>query len=442
MKDKPSNNIRLNSSWSEDLIKNIGCVTVGGTPSTSIEKYWNEEIPWMSSGDVHLKRIYDVPGRISELGLCSSNATLVEPPAVAIGLAGQGKTRGTVALVLLPLCTNQSVALIQGKKDKLDIFYLFYNLEFRYQELRSRSVGGGRAGLSKSILETLPIPIPIIKEQQAIASVLSAVDRAIEQTEKLIAKQQRIKTGLMQDLLTKGIDKHGNIRSEETHEFKDSKSILGRIPLEWTIQEIASVLIQPPKNGYSPSESEIWNGIYILGLGCLTGEGFKPRQLKYAPVNNRRIEAALLKDGDFLISRSNTRALVGFVGIFKDIGEKCIYPDLMMRLQFSNQVLNNYMEQVFMSRMMRRQIENIATGTSGSMVKINAKAVKKFIFGMPSLCEQKRITSRLKFNYDYILKLKLSLEKLYLQKTGLMQDLLTGKVRVTDLLDQTSTTST
>jgi type I restriction enzyme S subunit len=58
--------------------------------------------------------------------------------------------------------------------------------------------------------------------QTKIAKILSTVDRAIEQTEALIAKQQRIKMGLMQDLLTRGIDEHGNLRSEQTHTFKDS----------------------------------------------------------------------------------------------------------------------------------------------------------------------------------------------------------------------------
>jgi type I restriction enzyme S subunit len=73
-------------------------------------------------------------------------------------------------------------------------------------------------------------------EQAKIAEILSSVDRAIEQTEALIAKQQRIKTGLMQDLLTRGIDEHGNLRSEETHKFKDSP--LGRIPVEWEVRRL------------------------------------------------------------------------------------------------------------------------------------------------------------------------------------------------------------
>jgi type I restriction enzyme, S subunit len=252
MKKIPLDNQTFEHPWDEKIIENVGYVIVGGTPSTSIDKYWGNDIPWMSSGDIHLKCIKDVPSRISVLGLNSSNATLVNPPSVAIGLAGQGKTRGTVALVLTTLCTNQSVALIKCEKNNLDIEYLFYNLESRYEELRSRSAGGGRAGLSKGILEKLTIPLPCIQEQAQIANVLSTIDLAITQTEAIIAKQQRIKTGLMQDLLTKGIDENGNIRSEATHEFKDSS--IGRIPVEWDVRKIAE--LSEIRNGTTPSREK------------------------------------------------------------------------------------------------------------------------------------------------------------------------------------------
>ena len=76
------------------------------------------------------------------------------------------------------------------------------------------------------------------------------MDRAIEETEALIAKQQRIKTGLMQDLLTRGIDEGDNLRSEQTHKFKDSP--LGRIPVEW---ESASLAAFVPSAEYGISTS-------------------------------------------------------------------------------------------------------------------------------------------------------------------------------------------
>ncbi len=78
-------------------------------------------------------------------------------------------------------------------------------------------------------------------EQIKIADILLTVDHAIEQTEALIAKQQRIKTGLMQDLLTRGIDEQGNLRSEETHEFKESA--LGRIPVEWEVRTLGELAV-------------------------------------------------------------------------------------------------------------------------------------------------------------------------------------------------------
>ena len=199
--------------------------------------------------------------------------------------------------------------------------------------------------ITRKELDRFSAPFPTsLAEQTKIAEILSTVDRAIEQTEALIAKQQRIKTGLMQDLLTRGIDEHGNLRSEQTHQFKDSP--LGRIPVEWEVPPVSSVLRHPPKNGYSPVESTTWNGTYMLGLGCLTSDGFLPKQLKNSPMANRLAEAAILQPGDFLISRSNTRAFVGLVGIYRDIGDPCIYPDLMVRLRFTNIVSTDYMEKV------------------------------------------------------------------------------------------------
>ena len=100
------------------------------------------------------------------------------------------------------------------------------------QQLDSLLAGSAINNLKGSDVAALKALVPTCRHEQAkIAEVLSTVDRAIEETEALIAKQQRIKAGLMQDLLTRGIDEHGNLRSEQTHEFKDSP--LGRIPVEW-----------------------------------------------------------------------------------------------------------------------------------------------------------------------------------------------------------------
>ena len=99
------------------------------------------------------------------------------------------------------------------------------------------------------------------KEQEKIAEVLSTIDRAIAQTEAIITKQQRIKTGLMQDLLTKGIDENGNIRSEATHEFKDFA--IGRIPIEWDTLKAKDVCLLITK-GTTPKQRDRENDNYPI----------------------------------------------------------------------------------------------------------------------------------------------------------------------------------
>jgi type I restriction enzyme S subunit len=101
---KPLSMVPFTHPWPEMPLGDVATVVVGGTPSTDVPAYWGGDIPWMASGDVHQKRITDVEGRITSLGLRSSNATLVEPPSVAVALAGQGKTRGTAAKVLTRAC--------------------------------------------------------------------------------------------------------------------------------------------------------------------------------------------------------------------------------------------------------------------------------------------------------------------------------------------------
>ena len=131
--------------------------------------------------------------------------------------------------------------------------------------------------LTVSNLENLTIRSFKKPEQSKIAEILSTVDQAIDQTEALIAKQQRIKAGLMQDLLTRGIDEDGNLRSENTHEFKDSP--LGRIPVEWEVKELNGLVDEPITYGIVQAGPHIENGIPYIRTGDMAGEVIQISQL-------------------------------------------------------------------------------------------------------------------------------------------------------------------
>ena len=196
---------RLPGFHGEWEVKQIGDFTdckAGGTPSTRISIYWGGSIRWMSSGELHLKRVYEVEGRITELGLSNSSAQMIPRNCVLVGLAGQGKTRGTIAMNCVELCTNQSIAAIFPNPTFVPD-YLYYNLDSRYAELRELSTGaGGRGGLNLTIIKAIPIPFPSFDEQLAIAAVLSDMDTDLMLLEQRLTKTRALKQGMMQELLT------------------------------------------------------------------------------------------------------------------------------------------------------------------------------------------------------------------------------------------------
>ncbi|BBJ40809.1 hypothetical protein SSPO_035270 [Streptomyces antimycoticus] len=164
--------------------------------------------------------------------------------------------------------------------------------------------------------------------------------------------------------------------------------VFDKVPLSY-------YLSGPIRNGYSPSENQDWTGMQMLGLGCLTPKGFQPRQLKNAPAGIPLDHSAMLSDGDILMSRANTRELVGLAGTYRDIGTPCIYPDLMMRLCPSDLCIPEFLEVLLQSSSVRRRVIASAQGTSESMVKISAGTVQDTPVPLVPLAEQRRIVEAL-----------------------------------------------
>jgi len=125
---------RLPGFSGEWEVKQIGEFTdcaSGGTPSTSVPAYWGGSIRWMSSGELNLKKIEEVGGRITEQGLRNSSARMIPMKCILVGLAGQGRTRGTVAMNLVQISINQSIAAILPNPSFVPE-YLYYNLDSRF----------------------------------------------------------------------------------------------------------------------------------------------------------------------------------------------------------------------------------------------------------------------------------------------------------------------
>ena len=264
-------------------------------------------------------------------------------------------------------------------------------------------------------------PLPPLAEQRKIAAILSSVDDAIAATQAVIEQTRTVKKGLLQELMTRGI---GHT------EFK--KTEVGEIPVGWEAVQLGSVLTLPIKNGYSPVCLDEPTGKWVLGLGALTLEGLDTSRIKAAPVNDSGVDNSRLSSGDILVSRANTRDRVGYSSLFRGEVPNCSYPDLMMRFRVDeSRVLPSFIVEFLRSDKALELIQGAAAGTSSSMVKITKRVLGKLPIPIPPTQEQKKISSILNEAQSVVQKNKVNQEALRQLKRGLLQDLLTGKVRVT-----------
>ena len=189
------------------VVRKIGTFAkcyAGATPSTKDRSFWdNGTIPWLSSGEVNKKHIDFTDTYITQKGFENCSTKMVPSGTVVMALAGQGKTRGTVAITNIDLCTNQSLAAIVTDDSVCDLCLLYY-LETQYENLRAVSSGDGtRGGLNLQIISDYPVCLPSIGEQIKIADFFAVLDKKIEKQHTLIETLKKYKRGLLQQIFSR-----------------------------------------------------------------------------------------------------------------------------------------------------------------------------------------------------------------------------------------------
>src|SRR5699024_2629188 len=192
---------RFTERWNTNILGYNAVVLTGGTPNTETRDYWNpKQIPWMSSGEINKQRLNDTEDMISQFGLENSSAQWVKQNSILIALAGQGKTRGKVAINNIDLTTNQSIAAIVPNNN-LYYEFVFQNLNKRYEELRLMSSGDGtRGGLNKRLIFEIPLSFPSFAEQQKIGKFFKILDERIANQERKIAKVKALKSAYLTEM--------------------------------------------------------------------------------------------------------------------------------------------------------------------------------------------------------------------------------------------------
>ena len=285
-------------AWEQREVSDVAEITAGGTPSTSVKEYWNpKQVPWLSSGEVHKKYITYTDDKISEEGLNHSSARMIKENSVLIALAGQGKTRGTVAINRIPLSTNQSIAAMTFTSEICPEF-IFSNLENRYDELRRISSGDGtRGGLNKQLVGDVIIPYTFLKEQQAIGKFFTNLDHLITLHQRKCETLKKLKKSMLQKMFPKNGSHFPEIRFAG---FTDA----------WELRKLSLSFDILQNNTLSRSELSIENGaarnVHYGDILVKYGEvlDLKTEELPFIQSSQTvdKLKGSFLQNGDIIMA--------------------------------------------------------------------------------------------------------------------------------------------
>ncbi|MEB2331646.1 MAG: restriction endonuclease subunit S [Nitrosomonas sp.] len=172
----------LPEGWVWSSIGQCFHVAVGATPSRKESSYWGGSIPWVSSGEVRFSRITSTKEMISDEGLRNSSTQINPVGSVLLGMIGEGKTRGQVAILDIEAANNQNCAAIWVSEMGLPAEYVYYWLWSQYEQTRRGSSGNNQPALNKSIVEQIPFPLaPVAEMMEVVRIVGNTLDSVLEQ---------------------------------------------------------------------------------------------------------------------------------------------------------------------------------------------------------------------------------------------------------------------
>ncbi|MEK5272492.1 restriction endonuclease subunit S [Aeribacillus sp. FSL K6-8394] len=415
-------NKKIPNTWDLKRIGDLGEIVTGSTPNTNVDEYWNGDIPFVSPTDMKGTRYIKNTERTVTYKGAQVGRIIPKNSVMVTCIASIGK----LAISSQECITNQQINTIIPYKD--------YNHEFLYYAISNQipylqTLAGTTAVpiINKKTFSNVSIPVPPINEQRKIAAILSSVDEAIEKTEAIIEQTEKVKKGLMQQLLTKGI---GHTKFKKTE--------IGEIPEEWEVKQLDSIF--DFYGGMPFSRSALGEeGVFYLHYGDIHKTDKRVFNIysdsKWLPrldIDKREIkEYSLLNTGDivFVDASEDTEGIGKSVVIIND--EKKLFVSGLHTIiaKEKKPILDlGYKQYCFSNPFVRKQFVRIATGaTVYGISKTNIKQIK---IPVPPLEEQKKIGDILQSIETKIHREKEKLNPLIEIKQGLMQVLLTGKVRV------------
>ncbi len=423
----------------------------GGTPDKAIDEYWeNGRIPWLNSGAVNEKYITQPSCYITEKAFNNSSAKWIPKEALVIALAGQGKTKGLVAQIGIETTCNQSMAAIIPN-NRINTRLLYWWLTKNYINIRNLGGGEARDGLNLEMLGSIPVPLPPLPEQQAIADFLDRetgrIDALIEKKKKLLELLKEKRTALISRAVTKGL---AGLVSRGDAEFAEwAKPVkmkpsgvewLGEVPEHWEVKKLKYIkenspnaFVDGPFGSNLKSEHFIIDGdVFVIESNFATRGKLNEEELKQIEYDHyETIKRSETKAGDIIISKIG--AYFGLNNILPEISKKAVVSGNSMKLSINKLICDvQFIHYQFLVLKWYGAIDLMVSTTAQPALTLGGMNSLNFL--LPPLPEQQAIAAfldRETAKLDALsAKIETAIEKLKEFRTALISAAVTGKIDV------------
>jgi type I restriction enzyme S subunit len=416
--------------WGTGRLRRFARRYSGGTPDKTNMAYWQEGvIPWLNSGAVNDRLISEPSTFITTEAFANSSAKWVPAGALVMALAGQGKTKGMVAQLAIPSTCNQSMAAIVPNL-KLNARFLLWWLDSNYQSIRNMAGGDLRDGLNLELVGDIPLPVPPLPEQTAIAEFL---DRETGKIDELVAEQRRLmellkekRQAIISHAVTKGLNPNAPMKPSGIE-------WLGDVPEHWEVTRLGFLCFKIG-SGKTPSgggEAYLSEGVTFIRSQNVYDDGLRLDDVVYVSEETDAEQSwSRVFPGDILLNITGA-----------SLGRTCLVPSVFDRanvnqhvciLRLTNAASRTFTSMVLKSSGMKSQFDSAQNGAARE--GLNFAQISKLALALPPQREQDAIVAFLdtelaKFD-TLTAEAQRAIDLLQERRTALISAAVTGQIDV------------
>lgn len=368
------------NEWKKVKLGDVCEVITGNTPLKKIKEYWDkDEVPFITPPELKYEGInYITPNMyVSKIG--AKQGKIIPKNSICVCCIG---SLGKLGILKEDAITNQQINSLILKDKNVDLLYLYFYLKTIKNKLESIASSTTVKIINKSSFEKIEINLPTLKIQKKISKKLELLENNIQLRKSQLVFLKELTKSLFTTMF-------GDIKTNDKN---------------WEIKKLGEVI--QTQYGTSKKATSIVTGFPILRMNNITYSGeMDYRDLKYIELSDNEKEKFLLKKGELLFNRTNSKELVGKTGLF-ELDTPMAFAGYLIKMKPSNLIHSKFLLFFMNSEFMKKLLYNKAKNIVG-MANINAKELEDFSIILPPIELQNKFAERI----EKIEKLKFEIEK-------------------------------